>query len=272
MLATLLLTLFACESQYVINENEDLTGSADTTADTDTGEPEPDYSEFDGATLVVISPASGDFLPYEQDATFSAEVRGADGSVLAFDDIAWTSDIDDAWALTGASVEDGSLDVGTHALTAIAQLPNGDRLAYTIGGVLVQSAYTGVYSGTLQITGSGDYNGTEYSAGCAGALLLVVDAYGDTVTGDAGCLISLLGYELDMAYLFDLENDEGDLAGATALDLTWYQLDIDTVGSMTEDGAIEGTFTQDIFSVVQIDGEFDATRISRDVSEYTDGS
>ena len=41
---------------------------------------------------------------------------------------------------------------------------------------------------------------------------------------------------------------------------------------MTEDGAIEGTFTQDIFSVVQIDGEFDATRVSRDVSEYTDGS
>jgi len=270
MTVALLLTLFACESQYVIADNEDLVGSDDTVGDTDTGEPEPDYSMFDGATLVVTSPASGDFLPYEQDATFSAEVRGADGSVLEFDDIAWSSDIDDAWALSGASVQDDSLDVGTHALTAIAELPNGDRLAYTIGGVLVQSAYTGVYSGTLQITGSGDYNGTEYSAGCAGALLLVVDAYGDTVSGDAGCLIALLGYELDMAYVFDLANEEGDLAGATALDLTWYQLDIDTTGTMTEDGAINGSFAQDIYGLVQIDGEFDAARVSRDVSEYTE--
>lgn len=275
----LLLALFACEGQFVVEDNADATGSDDPvepdTAGGDTADTadtvEPDYAEFDGATLVILEPASGAFLPYGESATFAAEVRDASGNVLAFDDIAWTSDIDSAWLLSGASLQDDRLDVGTHALTAVAELPNGDRLAYTIGGVLVQSAYTGIYTGTLSVNASAEYNGTEYAAGCSGAITLVVDAYGETATGDAGCLLSLLGYELDTSYVFDLDNDEGELAGIAALDLSFYQYDIDATGEITDDGEATLSFSQDVYGFVYLDGSVDASRVSRDISEYEGG-
>jgi hypothetical protein len=262
--ALLFLSLCACETQYVIDDDGGEIGSdaADDTA------AEEDTSMWDGATLVVTSPASGAFLPYQESSSFSATITGADGTVMDFDDITWTSDIDDAWGLTGAAVDDDTLDVGTHALTATAVLPNGDRLAYSVGGVLVQSAYTGIYTGTLQVDASGDYNGTSYTAGCSGAITLVVDAYGETATGDAGCLLSLFGYDLDTAYVFDLENDAGELSGAASLDLTYYQLDIEASGELTEDGTASITFSDDVYGYVQLDGEVDATRVSRDISDY----
>ncbi len=268
----LLLSLFACEGQFIVEDKADATGSDDPveadTASGDTAEVEPDYSQFDGASLVILEPASGAFLPYGESATFAAEVRDASGNVLAFDDIAWTSDIDGTWLLAGASVADDGLDVGTHALTAIAALPNGDRLAYTIGGVLVQSAYTGIYTGTLSVEATAEYDGTAYSAGCSGAITLVVDAYGETAAGDAGCLLSLLGYELDTSYVFDLENDAGDLAGIAALDLSFYQLDIDATGAITDDGEATLSFAQDVYGFVYLDGSVEASRVSRDISEY----
>ncbi|MDP2311237.1 MAG: hypothetical protein Q8P18_34775 [Pseudomonadota bacterium] len=268
--SALLLSLFACESQYVI---DDATGDVasdggkdDPVVEEDTA---PDYSEFDGATLVVTAPSSGAFLPYGDVSTFSAEVRGADGTVLAFDDIAWSSDVDAAWLLAGAAVEDDGLDVGTHALTAVADLPNGDRLAYTIGGVLVQSAYTGIYTGTLQVDATAEYDGTAYTAGCSGAITLVVDSYGETVEGDAGCLLSLLGYDLDTAYIFDLANDGGTLSGDAALDLSFYQLDIAASGEITEEGAATVDFSDDVYGFALLDGHVDVTRLTRDISAYS---
>lgn len=271
--SALLLSLLACESQYVIDDGgeveKDEAAVADTAVADTAGDAEPDYAEFDGATLVVTAPASGDFLPYGEASTFSAEVRDAEGNVLPFDDIAWSSDVDAAWLLAGAAVEDAGLDVGTHALTAVAELPNGDRLAYTIGGVLVQSAYTGIYTGTLQVDATAEYDGTSYSAGCSGAITLVVDAYGETVEGDAGCLLSLLGYDLDTAYVFDLENDDGTLSGAAALDLSFYQLDIEATGEITEDGTATVAFSDDVYGLALLDGQVDVRRLSRDISEYS---
>jgi hypothetical protein len=258
--------MFACEGEYKIRETDTALGSDG--GDTEDTTPEEDYSEFDGASLVIHEPASGDFLPYGETASFSAEVIGADGNTLDFDDIVWTSDIDDAWTLTGRDLSDDSLDVGTHALTAEASLPNGDRLAYTIGGVLVQSAYTGVYTGTLTVDVAADYNGTTYAAGCSGAITLVVDVYGETATGDAGCLISLFGYDLDTTYVFDLENDDGSLSGTAGLDLSFYTLDIDTTGDISDDGVATLSFATDIYGYGDLTGEVEATRVSRDVSEY----
>jgi hypothetical protein len=269
MLASvLLLSFLACDSQYVIEEAEGEVGKDDPIAEeVDTA---PDYSEYDGATLVVTAPASGAFLPYGEESTFSAEVRDAEGNVLPFDDIAWSSNVDAGWLIAGAAVEDAGLDVGTHALTAVAELPNGDRLAYTIGGVLVQSAYTGVYTGTLQVDATAEYDGTSYSAGCAGALTLVVDAYGETATGDAGCLLSLLGYDLDTAYVFDLLNDGGTLSGDAALDLSFYTLDIAATGEITEDGTATVDFSDDVYGFALLDGHVEVTRVSRDISSYTE--
>lgn len=245
------------------------TGGGDDTADTQGETQETDETEdtvdpvWDSARLVITSPASGAFLPWGEVASFTAEVQDADGHRLDFDDIQWSSDIDAAWRPSGSSFEDASLDVGTHALTATAELPNGDRLAYTIGGVLVQSDYTGVYSGTLQI----DITVQSYTVSCAGGASIVVDAYGQAVTGDASCIVSLNGYDLDMSYLFDLSNTAGALDGAVGADLVWFTYDFDSTGVISEDGAIEGDFADDVFGVMTVAGHYTAERVSRDISE-----
>jgi hypothetical protein len=236
--------------------------TADTGGSIDTGEP-PDTSAWDNATLIVNSPHSGDFLPYGETSSFSATVYDADGNATDFDDISWSSDIDAAWSLSGAAVEDASLDVGTHTITATAHLPNGDRLTYAVGGVLVQSPYTGVYTGTLQI----DLTAQGYTTTCAGGLTLSVDAYGNAVTGDASCLLSFNGYDLDTSWVFDLANASGALTGASGADLVIFTYDFDTTGAMSEDGSVSGTFGDDVYGVVTVAGSFDATRVSRDVSD-----
>jgi hypothetical protein len=229
-----------------------------------------DTSAWDGATLVVESPVSASFLPLGEDADFQATVYDAEGVATDFDEIDWSSDVDGSWAPVGHVFEDDSLGAGTHALTATAVLPNGNRLAYTVGGVLVQSAYAGVYSGTLTMAVAIEYDGTAYEFGCSGAATLVIDAEGEAATGGANCLLSLMGYELDTVYDFALENDDGDLSGSTGLDLTYYTLDLDTQGEVDEDGSLAGEFSGDFAGYGDANGEFTATRITRDVSAYQD--
>ncbi len=259
----LLAPLFACQNGVKVSTGDTAGLDLDSAGDTGSGgddTADSDWHEYDGATLVILSPASGDFLPWSEDATFAAEIHAADGTVMDFDAISWSSDVDAAWGVTGSNVVDNMLDVGTHALTATANLPNGDRLAYTIGGVLVQSPYSGIYTGTLVIDASYD----TYALGCSGATTLTVDAYGETVTGDAGCLLSLGGYDIDTAYIFDYANDAGVLSGSSSIDLGFYQYDIDTEGTLDTDGNLEAEFTTDIAGF-GIAGTLTATRVTRDL-------
>lgn len=255
--------LVACSDTVIVDRGGETVGSDDPVEDTAAAALDAEWS---GASLVVNSPLSASFLPLGETATFSATVYGADGQPKEFDDITWSSDVDTDWALTGPSVDDANLGVGVHAITAEAQLPNGDRLASTMGGILVQSIYAGVYTGELLITASGDYNGTAYSVGCSGPLTLVVDAEGETVTGDAGCLIALFGYELDTTYLFDLQNDDGELSGEAAIDLTYFEYGVETLGSLSEEGALDGDFSADVYGYVQMEGVYSATLLTRDLS------
>jgi hypothetical protein len=260
----MLVALFACQPDYIVVKDTGSVGPDEGEGSETTTE--EDYSEYDGATMVINEPHSGDFLPLGEDATFSATVYDAAGQILPFDDIVWTSDVDAAWTPVGELFTDATLDVGTHTLTATAGLPNGDRLVYAIGGVLVQSPYAGTYVGTLAVDASGDYNGTTYTITCSGATTLIVDTLGETVTGDAGCLLSIQGYDLDTTYAFDLDNTDGALGGTIALDLTYYAFDIDSSGTLTEDGELEGAFTTDVAGYLTLDGTYSATRITRDVS------
>lgn len=264
----LLLGAMACANTVkVIGDDTGAGGDldGDDTADTqdsgDTGGTDSDWHEFDGASLVILAPASGDFLPWSEDSEFQAEVHDAEGNVMDFEDITWTSDVDTAWGISGTDVTDSSLDVGTHALTATAELPNGDRLAYTIGGVLVQSPYAGIYSGTLQV----DLSYDTYAVACSGATTMTVDAYGETVTGDASCLLSLNGYDLDTAYVMEYENSEGTLSGSSGIDLGFYQYDIETTGTLDTDGNMAASFSADL-SGLGMTGTLSATRITRDLS------
>lgn len=264
-----LLLFLGCGPSYTVIEGDtalsDLDDATDPADSGDTAD-SADEAMWDGASLVVLSPESGDFLPLGDDAAFEAVVYDADGQEMDFDEITWASDVDGAWTPTGAAFTDDTLGVGTHALTATARLPNGDRLAYTVGGVLVQSPYAGIYVGTLSVIATGDYNGQTISTGCSGAATITVDAEGETATGESDCLLVLGTYELDMAFLVDLDNAEGTLGGVIAADIYGYTYDFDAAGTMDEDGALSAAFTGDLFGYATIDGSVDATRVTRDVS------
>jgi hypothetical protein len=254
----LLLPLFvACETNTGIVEIE-----GEGEGEGELVEEEPDYSEYDGATLRIVEPASGAFLALEETHTFTAALRGADGAEMAYDDIAWSSSSDTEWAHVGGAFEDNALDVGIHDLTAEVELPNGDRLAHTVGGVLVQSMYAGTYAGLFSANVTYDV----YTVTCSGAALLVVDPYGKNATGTANCLIALQGYEIEAAYLFDLDNNAGQLTGTASADFGgFFEYPFDATGTLNpETDTLELTFGGDFFGMMTIDASVGTERVSLD--------
>lgn len=261
-----LLSLFACAPDYKVEGEVQDTG-VPSGADADSGATDDSEAFLDevwaGATLRVLAPASGDFLPLGEPADFEAVVYDGAGNPTDFTDITWTSDIDGAWAPIGKLFEDATLSVGTHALTATAKLPSGDTLAYTIGGVLVQHEDAGTYVGTLQIDASIEYDGQAYVVTCNGALTMVVDQEGEVAEGESTCLLSLFGYDLDLEYQLDLENDEGALAGEANAVVFGYELPSEFEGEIG-DGLISGGFEAEIIGT-PLTGTVEAERITRSV-------
>lgn len=226
---------------------------------TPTTRPPDPYAD---ATLRILTPISGDFLAIEDAQVFEAELVDANGDPLDGAEITWSSSIDSGWTRSGASFDDRPLDVGTHDITATVRLPNGDRLSYTAGGVLVQSVYAGTYSGLFTATGS--YLGIAFA--CNGAGTTSVEAYGEEITGDADCLVSLLGFDLPLAFVFELENAAGVVTGTAGADLfgllTYDFPATGTLQPFTGEG-LSITFAGSVpFTNVDIDGTYDAARVS----------
>lgn len=218
--------------------------------------------QWGDATLRIVSPASGEFLALEEVHTFQAELVDSAGEVVAWDEVSWTASADPDWARQGASFEADGLDVGVHDITAEVELPNGDRLAHTVGGVLLQSKYAGTYSGLFNSQVTYD----QYAADCSGTVLLIVDPYGDVAAGDASCLASLMGFDAEVQYVFDLNNDTGSLSGTAGVDLFgWYTLDFPAQGTLDPaDGTMDISFGGDGAQIVTIDGSVEADRVSLD--------
>lgn len=256
----------------------DDTGSEDSedTQDSEDTEHTGDDDYWSEASLVILSPSSGDFLPLGEDARFEAAVLDAEGDTIEYEEITWSSDQDSSWDPIGATFDDDSLDAGSHTITARAELPNGDRLAYAVGDVLVQSEYAGLYTGTLTISGIVTISGTAVPVSASGGATLIIDPTGETVTGDAEAVIVFYGYELAMNYTFNGENDDGEIEGTAGLELgSWYTIDLDMEGNVTTDGLMELSFEAALdidfyitFSL-EMDGSVDATRVSRDTELST---
>ncbi len=273
-LAVLLMVLPGCSAKVIWDSglvgetglNPDETGDTATetgdTAPVDTGPSEEELDAIWGESrLVITSPKSGDFLPFGEPASFEAHVEDVDGEIMDFDEIQWSSDIDGSWTPVGQAFED-ELSVGTHALTAMAELPNGDRLAYTVGGVLVQAEDTGIYTGTVSIDVTVEYDGTPYTVTCIGATTITIDQAGELATGESSCTISLFGYDTDAAQDIELALDDGDLSGEVALDLSFLSYGFDATGTVS-DGALSATWTDDVYGYATVEGTLEATRVSR---------
>ena len=266
---TLSLSL-GCRSDQEVKTNEgsvDATGNELDEEEELEEEEEEDYSMYEGAYLLILSPQSGDFLPWDEETDFEAVLFGADDRALPFEDIYWSSDVDMTWAKLGTDFEDDSLDVGTHALTAVVDLPNGSRLAHTVGGVLVQHENAGIYTGDMNVGVSLEFDGTPVGASCIGGATIVVDAYAETATGESTCTIDLLGYaEFDLRHEFEFELDEEEMSGEAliALELFGFDLPFATEGEI-DSGDILASWGGNMLGFADIDGTLEVGRVTRSV-------
>lgn len=247
------LALLACSNDYLVVEGAD------------TGELVEDdgISEetWDGATLQILSPQSGEFIPWEQGGLFEAQIVDAEGEVLPFDEISWESTEGD-WTGLGTSFQADDLAVGKQDFTATAHLPNGDRLRYTVGGVLVQSEYAGTYAGTMRV----DVEVEGYTVACAGASTIVIDPYGEAVLGDASCLLSFQGFDLDGVFNVDADNDLGDIEGDIAIEIYGFEIPMELEGEVSSEGELFGEFEGDAYGYGTFVGQLELDRISRETS------
>jgi len=223
-----------------------------------------DHSEWDGASLAILSPQTGDFIALGEPFEFEAVVSNADGEETDWTELAWSSDADDAWDQTGTSFSDDTLAIGEHTFTVSTELPNGDRLVTSAGWFLVQHEDAGTYVGEVSIDLAGDYDGTEVSATCIGATTIIVDQTGETATGDTVCSLSLFGYDMDSTYDFELQVDDGELSGEAVADLTFIEYAFEVDGNLV-DGEMDASWNDDVYGFMSIDGALNATRVTRSI-------
>ena len=230
------------------------------------GSDSDEFAAYDGANLRITEPGSGDRLMIEEAHTFTAELRDASDVVMPYDDIAWSSSADAAWLPTGATFSDDTLAPGMHDITAEATLPNGDRVAHTIGGVRLQSKWAGTYAGLFSSNVHTQYQNQPITVTCSGAATLMVDLLGERATGGADCVVSLNGNDVPVAYTFELTNEDGDLTGTAILDLAFAQVPFEATGTIDPDTfELNLAFGGDIPVIGTTDGTVAADRVSLDV-------
>jgi hypothetical protein len=105
-----------------------------------------DASQYANASLVVDSPTSGEIYLIDDALLLKGKIVDKDGTPLDFIDIVWRTDQMETPIGVGTD-EEVYLDIGIHSINATVELPNGDRLKETLGGIRIQSPLTGVYSG-----------------------------------------------------------------------------------------------------------------------------
>jgi hypothetical protein len=249
--------------EWPLNDDE---SSSSSPGDDDGGESETTAAAIDGAHLEVFEPESPS-IHYLGDAVpLVAEVRGADDLSIGFDDIVWTADTVEQTLHFGA---DGAIELtpGIYDITATAKLPNGDRLETTVGGVRVQTRWSGNYAGNALLTLQVEFQGFPVAPTCNGPLDAVVGFDGETIEfTEGGCTLNAIITQFDVVYAIEGEFNGGvgegtidyDLGGLLTLSFEW-------TGAFTEDGFLgffEGTVPLPFVGEVAATGRFDAPFVS----------
>lgn len=223
-----------------------------------------DLAQYAGATLVVYSPASASIVEIGEPLELKAGIISAEGESLEFDAIEWTSSLQDTGIFSG---KEGAvyLDIGKHDITASAQLPNGDRLDWTNGGVRVQSPNAGIYAGSVTISVSGEFQDTPLTASCTGAVDFVVDMAGEVMGGSGSCMIELIvtdGFEVSYDVLGSIVGNE--VTGSVQVSTGIFPIPVPWDGEFN-DGVLTGGFDGDLLVFT-----FEGLVQARKVTSYTD--
>jgi hypothetical protein len=221
---------------------------------------------YAGAEMRIIKPQSGSLVHWGEMSDFEVKVRNGEGEFIEVDPdtVVWTTSEDETWVRKGTAFEDDELVIGFHDITAALELPTGDRVAHTAGGVVVQSEYAGTYSGLYSV----DVIYQAIAVTCVGSALIEVDPYGEAGKGDGGCLVSLLGVDLPLNIIFDIENDDGVLEGTAGADIFgWFTYDFPATGALDPEGdGLQLTWAGNAFGIIDIAAKLKIPRVSLDTS------
>lgn len=225
------------------------------------------FPEFDGAVLEVLAPVSGDIYYRDEGVPFEGRVVGADGNILAFDNIVWETDQEPGVQIFVGNEGSEYVNWGIHQITASADLPNGDRLVFASGGVRVQGEHTGVYSGNLHINLSAEFQGTPISGSCNGGLDFTVDMSGTILDGGGECTVDLLVLgQFDVSYNLDASVFEDDAEGDLGVDVGFFEIPIQWDGQFEDEDRLLADFSGGAF-LFDMSGDIDAHRVSPYVDE-----
>ncbi|HMV65280.1 MAG TPA: hypothetical protein PKA64_00420 [Myxococcota bacterium] len=247
----------------------DTEDTVDDPVDTPDEEPiDPEILRYDGARLVVEAPE-----PAEIDAdgdsmlALQGHVADARGATLPFEDIRWTLVETGDEVFVGTDGE-APIDFGVWTIEALAELPNGDTLRTVIGGVRVQSALTGAYSGGIAISAVLNGLGVPLSTTCNGTLAFTVDMAGRAIRGDGGCDLDFLGVGVQFGLDYDFNgrvNDPG-ASGNLIIDTGLIGIPVGWGGTFRQGGDLGGQFQGfgiGLFGYsLDLSGDIEARRVS----------
>lgn len=261
-----LLLLVACEPAELrldrLDDRPDEGWATSPSEDWTTTDPTDTFSQWEGARLEILQPAAGELLNWGAVHTFEAIVVAENGDELPVDGVEWGSDLAPNWFETGASFDTDALPIGIHAFTAQAELPNGAVVQHTVGGVKVQHPYGGTYAGLLEVDGTI----LNFPISCVGAGIVVIDRFGEQGTGTGDCLISLLGADVPLSMIYELEiAADASIGGTVGVDLIgFFTYNFDAEGSLDPSATMSVSFGGEVLLMGPLTGSTTAERISLD--------
>ena len=203
---------------------------------------EEDDAAYDHAVLKLHEPVAGAVHPAGEGVPAVAELLDLDGFPLPIEDVVWHSDRLEPVLLADMQGE-LKLPVGIHEIGATVRLPNGNRLAASVGGVRVQSPATGIYVGESVLRLELELEGQTVRPACNAGLVFSIDMAGERILPQTGsCTLELVVFSFDLDYELSAALDGPAVHGTIRYDVGGlFMLPFDFEGTIA-DGVFSAQF------------------------------